>query len=64
MQLGVDVQDVFSTMQIYLGSLYVNDFNKFGRTYQVIAQADSQFRSQADDILRCRRRISKPHGSA
>ena len=41
MQLGVDVQDVFDTMQIYLGSLYVNDFNRFGRTYQVIAQADT-----------------------
>jgi len=51
-QLGVDVQDVFDTMQIYLGSLYVNDFNKFGRTYQVIAQADRQFRSKPDDILR------------
>jgi multidrug efflux pump len=51
-QLGVDVQDVFDTMQIYLGSLYVNDFNKFGRTYQVIAQADKQFRSKPDDILK------------
>ncbi|GFO61023.1 multidrug efflux RND transporter permease subunit [Geomonas silvestris] len=50
-QLGVDVQDVFDTMQIYLGSLYVNDFNKFGRTYQVIAQADREFRSRQDDIL-------------
>ena len=50
LQLGVDVQDVFDTMQIYLGSLYINDFNKFGRTYQVIAQADSQFRMKADDI--------------
>ena len=40
-QLGVAVQDVFDTMQIYLGSLYVNDFNRFGRTYQVIAQADT-----------------------
>jgi hypothetical protein len=38
-------------MQIYLGSLYVNDFNRFGRTYQVIAQADAQFRAQAEDIL-------------
>ena len=56
MQLGVDVQDVFDTMQIYLGSLYVNDFNKFGRTYQVIAQADSQFRSRPDDILRLQTR--------
>ncbi len=36
-QLGVNVQDVFDTLQIYLGSLYVNDFNHFGRTYQVIA---------------------------
>jgi len=56
MQLGVDVQDVFDTMQIYLGSLYINDFNKFGRTYQVIAQADRQFRSQPDDILRLQTR--------
>jgi multidrug efflux pump len=51
-QLGVDVQDVFDTMQIYLGSLYINDFNKFGRTYEVIAQADKQFRSKPDDILK------------
>ncbi|MFD2233221.1 efflux RND transporter permease subunit [Phaeospirillum tilakii] len=55
-QLGVDVQDVFDTMQIYLGSLYINDFNKFGRTYQVVAQADRQFRSQPDDILRLQTR--------
>ena len=46
-QLGVDVQDVFDTMQIYLGSLYVNDFNRFGRTYEVIAQADTPFRANA-----------------
>jgi multidrug efflux pump len=51
-QLGVDVQDVFDTLQIYLGSLYINDFNRFGRTYQVIAQADKEFRSKTDDILR------------
>lgn len=50
-QLGIDVQDVFNTMQIYLGSFYINDFNKFGRTYQVIAQADTQFRSNPSDIL-------------
>jgi multidrug efflux pump len=55
-QLGVDVQDVFDTMQIYLGSLYINDFNKFGRTYQVIAQADKQFRSKPDDILKLQTR--------
>ena len=35
-QLGVALTDVFETMQIYLGSLYVNDFNRFGRTYQVV----------------------------
>jgi len=56
MQLGIDVQDVFDTMQIYLGSLYVNDFNKFGRTYQVVAQADKEFRSKPDDILKLQTR--------
>jgi multidrug efflux pump len=56
MQLGVDVQDVFDSMQIYLGSQYVNDFNKFGRTYQVIAQADTPFRSTPDDILQLQTR--------
>jgi multidrug efflux pump len=55
-QLGVDVQDVFAAMQVYLGSLYVNDFNKFGRTYQIIAQADREFRSRAHDILRLQTR--------
>jgi len=55
-QLGVDVQDVFDTMQIYLGSLYINDFNRFGRTYQVIAQADQEFRSKPDDILKLQTR--------
>lgn len=50
-QLGIPINDVFRTMQIYLGSMYVNDFNQFGRTYQVIAQADKPFRSEASDIL-------------
>ncbi|KQM32770.1 transporter [Rhizobium sp. Leaf68] len=49
-QLGVSVTDVFETLQIYLGSLYVNDFNAFGRTYSVRVQADAKFRSQAEDI--------------
>ena len=49
-QLGVPINDIFRTMQIYLGSLYINDFNQFGRTYQVVAQADGQFRSTPDDI--------------
>lgn len=51
-QLGIDISQVFDTLQIYLGSLYINDFNKFGRTYQVIAQGDKAFRSKPDDILR------------
>ena len=49
-QLGVAVTDVFDTMQIYLGSLYVNDFNRFGRTYSVRVQADAPFRSRAEDV--------------
>jgi multidrug efflux pump len=53
---GVAVTDIFETMQIYLGSLYVNDFNRFGRTYQVIAQAEADARSQADDIARLKTR--------
>jgi len=49
-QLGVPLSEIFDTMQINLGSLYINDFNKFGRTYQVIAQADAPFRSDASAI--------------
>ncbi len=49
-QLGVPVTDVFETLQIYLGSLYVNDFNAFGRTYSVRVQADAKFRAQPEDI--------------
>ena len=49
-QLGVSVTDVFDTMQIYLGSQYVNDFNRFGRVYQVRAQADAPFRAHPEDI--------------
>jgi multidrug efflux pump len=49
-QLGVSVTDVFETLQIYLGSLYVNDFNAFGRTYSVRVQADAKFRAKPEDI--------------
>ncbi|WP_137916900.1 efflux RND transporter permease subunit [Hydrogenophaga sp. 2FB] len=49
-QLGVPVTDIFDTMQIYLGSLYVNDFNQFGRTYSVRAQADAPYRARAEDV--------------
>lgn len=48
--MDVPLKDVFDTLQIYLGSLYVNDFNSFGRTYQVVAQADSEFRMKPSDI--------------
>jgi multidrug efflux pump len=55
-QQGVPLENLFETMQIYLGSLYVNDFNRFGRTYQVVAQADSQFRDRPEDITRLKTR--------
>jgi len=47
-KLGVAVSDVFSTLQAYFGGLQVNDFNRFGRSYKVIMQADPQFRSDVD----------------
>ena len=53
---GVPLAGVFETMQVYLGSLYVNDFNRFGRTYQVIAQADAAFRDRLEDITRLKTR--------
>jgi hydrophobe/amphiphile efflux-1 (HAE1) family protein len=49
-QQGISLTDLFQTMQTYLGSFYVNDFNKFGRTYQVIVQADAPFRATAENI--------------
>jgi multidrug efflux pump len=49
-QLGVSVTDIAETMQVYLGSAYVNDFNRFGRTYQVKLQADAAHRARAEDI--------------
>lgn len=49
-QLGLTIPSVFEALQIYLGSMYVNDFNKFGRTFQVKVQADAQFRGHAEDI--------------
>jgi hydrophobe/amphiphile efflux-1 (HAE1) family protein/NodT family efflux transporter outer membrane factor (OMF) lipoprotein len=58
-QQGVPLQNLFETMQIYLGSLYVNDFNRFGRTYQVVAQADAQFRDRPEDITRLKTRNEK-----
>jgi multidrug efflux pump len=56
---GVPLENLFETMQIYLGSLYVNDFNRFGRTYEVIAQADSSFRERPEDITQLKTRNNK-----
>jgi multidrug efflux pump len=50
LSLGVPVQDVFDTLQSTMAALYVNDFNKFGRTYRVQMQADAPFRSQPEDL--------------
>ena len=58
-QLGVPLQTIYQTLQINLGSLYVNDFNQFGRTYQVRVQADAPFRSQADQIAQLKVRNDK-----
>ncbi|MGV8931681.1 MAG: efflux RND transporter permease subunit [Luteimonas sp.] len=53
---GVPLTELFDTLQTYLGSAYVNDFNMFGRTWQVIAQADGGFRDSVDDIGNLRTR--------
>jgi hydrophobe/amphiphile efflux-1 (HAE1) family protein len=58
-QQGVDVTDVFNTLQTYLGSLYVNDFNLNGRTYQVTAQADAKFRATGSDVANLKTRNSQ-----
>lgn len=58
-QLGLSISDIFTTMQLYLGSYYINDFNAFGRTYQVIAQGDAAFRAHPEDILRLKTRNIK-----
>ncbi len=55
-QLGLNIQEIFQAMQVYLGSLYINDYNQFGRTYQVIAQAEKQFRDTPQDILQLKAR--------
>ncbi len=54
--MGVALSDIFDTLQIYLGSLYVNDFNLFGRIYHVTAQADGPFRREPSDILQLKTR--------
>jgi multidrug efflux pump len=53
---GIALTDLFETLQTYLGSSYVNDFTRFGRTYQVIAQADAPFRERVEQIRELRTR--------
>lgn len=53
---GVSLTELFSTLQTYLGSSYVNDFNRFGRTWRVMAQADGDFRDSVEDISNLRTR--------
>ncbi len=65
--MGVSMDEVFSTLQVYLGSLYVNDFNRFGRTWQVNVQGDANFRKQTEDLkllkIRNQRGGMAPFGS-
>ena len=58
--MGVSIGEVFNTLQVYLGSLYVNDFNRFGRTWQVNVQAAADFRQQIEDL----KQIRSPNGRA
>src|SRR5262249_5732202 len=57
--LGVQVSDVFNALQVYLGSYYVNNFNQFGRTWQVNVQADTRFRDRVADIRQLQVRNSQ-----
>jgi hydrophobe/amphiphile efflux-1 (HAE1) family protein len=59
LQMGVSLGDLFATLQGYLGSRYVNDFNRFGRTWQVIVQAESEYRNQIEDVPQLRVRNQK-----
>jgi multidrug efflux pump len=58
-QMGIGLADIYDTLQINLGSLYVNDFTKFGKTYQVIVQADAPFRGDAAAITQLKTRNAK-----
>jgi multidrug efflux pump len=55
-KLNVSLANVFDTLQVYLGSVYVNDFNLFGRTFQVRTQAEGSFRAEPEDIIRLKTR--------
>jgi multidrug efflux pump len=55
-QMGIPLNEIYDTMQVYLGSLYVNDFSRFGKTYQVIVQADAPYRANAEAITQLKAR--------
>jgi hydrophobe/amphiphile efflux-1 (HAE1) family protein len=57
-KLSVPLGNVFDTLQVYLGSVYVNDFNRFGRTFQVRAQAEGAYRAEPEDVVRIKTRNS------
>jgi hydrophobe/amphiphile efflux-1 (HAE1) family protein len=57
--LGINIPDIFNALQVYIGSDYVNDFNLFGRTFRVLAQADAPFRLEPEDVLKLRVRNDK-----
>ncbi len=54
------VENIFSTLQTQLGSLYVNDLNLYGRTFRVIAQADARFRADPEDVGRTAHPLAPP----
>ncbi len=56
---GVSLDELFSTLQTYLGSSYINDFNRYGRTWKVMAQADGPYRQSVEDIANLRTRNDK-----
>lgn len=58
-QLGIRVEDIFATLEVYLGSAYINDFNAFGRPFRVTAQADDTFRKSAKDVANLRTRNAR-----
>src|ERR1019366_6726436 len=59
--MGVSMTEIFSALQVYLGSLYVNDFNRFGRTWQVNVQGSADFRKQIDDLKQLK--VRNEHGA-
>ena len=61
---GVALTDLFDTLQVYLGSAYVNDFNLFGRTWRVYAQADGHFRRTVEDIANLKTRNAQRRDGA